>query len=172
MNTKPFDAIAKAVLYEGYMLYPYRPSSVKNRQRFNFGVLYPESYAEESGSDVAACRRSGLWRGMPKAPRGKSSIFSAGRSFVAQAARRCLPAEETLGFRSVGLEVDGKRFVPWQEAIEREVSMPPCKPEALCAPLEWRFAFSRQRGNRNFARRARQDCGMDCSPPGGGAGVC
>ena len=23
------------------MLYPYRPSSVKNRQRFNFGVLYP-----------------------------------------------------------------------------------------------------------------------------------
>ena len=37
--------IADAVLYEGYMLYPYRPSAVKNRQRFNFGVLYPEAYA-------------------------------------------------------------------------------------------------------------------------------
>ena len=42
MNTKSVDAIANAVLYEGYMLYPYRPSSVKNRQRFNFGVLYPQ----------------------------------------------------------------------------------------------------------------------------------
>src|SRR5271167_3612481 len=51
MNTKPIDAIANAVLYEGYMLYPYRPSSVKNRQRFNFGVLYPKSYSEKTGSD-------------------------------------------------------------------------------------------------------------------------
>ena len=34
-------AIAGAVLYEGYILYPYRPSAVKNRQRFNFGVLSP-----------------------------------------------------------------------------------------------------------------------------------
>src|ERR1700678_4400798 len=53
MNTTPIDAIAKAVLYEGYMLYPYRPSSVKNRQRFNFGVRYPRPYSEaQSGSDA------------------------------------------------------------------------------------------------------------------------
>ena len=53
MNTKSIDAIANAVLYEGYMLYPYRLSSVKNRQRFNFGVLYPQSYSEaQSGSDA------------------------------------------------------------------------------------------------------------------------
>ena len=41
MNLERVDQIAKAVLYEGYMLYPYRPSSVKNHQRWNFGVLYP-----------------------------------------------------------------------------------------------------------------------------------
>jgi hypothetical protein len=35
-------------MYEGYILYPYRPSSVKNRQRFNFGVLYPADYGETS----------------------------------------------------------------------------------------------------------------------------
>jgi len=53
MNTQLIDAIAKAVLYEGYMLYPYRPSSVKNRQRFNFGVLYPKPYSEaQTGSDA------------------------------------------------------------------------------------------------------------------------
>jgi hypothetical protein len=41
--------LADAVLYEGYLLYPYRASSVKNRHRFNFGVLYPRSFA--SGVD-------------------------------------------------------------------------------------------------------------------------
>lgn len=35
------DKIADAVLYEGYILYPYRPTAVKNQQRFNFGVLAP-----------------------------------------------------------------------------------------------------------------------------------
>jgi len=46
------EKIANAVLYEGYMLYPYRPSAVKNRQRFNFGVLYPREYCEaQTGSD-------------------------------------------------------------------------------------------------------------------------
>ena len=35
------DRIAAALLYEGYMLYPYRPSAVKNRQRFNFGIVSP-----------------------------------------------------------------------------------------------------------------------------------
>ena len=51
MSTKHIDAIARAVLYEGYMLYPYRPSSVKNRQRFNFGVLYPKAYSDARGGD-------------------------------------------------------------------------------------------------------------------------
>ena len=28
------------------MLYPYRPSAIKNRQRWSFGILYPPTYAE------------------------------------------------------------------------------------------------------------------------------
>lgn len=43
------EEIADAVLYEGYMLYPYRTSSVKNRQRWTFGGLYPASYSERCG---------------------------------------------------------------------------------------------------------------------------
>jgi hypothetical protein len=39
--------IADAVMYEGYMLYPYRHSSVKNRQRWTFGGLYPERRGNE-----------------------------------------------------------------------------------------------------------------------------
>jgi hypothetical protein len=44
VNSEAIENIANAVLYEGYLLYPYRASSVKNQQRFNFGVLYPPGY--------------------------------------------------------------------------------------------------------------------------------
>lgn len=46
MNFDAVEKIANAVLYEGYILYPYRPSSTKNRQRWNFGTLYPREFAE------------------------------------------------------------------------------------------------------------------------------
>ena len=41
MNFEPLEKIANAVLYEGFMLYPYRKSSVKNQQRWHFGTLGP-----------------------------------------------------------------------------------------------------------------------------------
>jgi hypothetical protein len=46
MNFATVETIANAILYEGYILYPYRSSSTKNRQRWNFGTLYPQRYAE------------------------------------------------------------------------------------------------------------------------------
>lgn len=51
--TRPLvDQIADAVLYEGYILYPYRASAVKNRQRFAFGGVYPKDYSDaHPGSD-------------------------------------------------------------------------------------------------------------------------
>jgi hypothetical protein len=42
-------AVADAVLYEGYLLYPYRRSSAKNRVRWQFGVLTPRTWAEGRG---------------------------------------------------------------------------------------------------------------------------
>ena len=45
MNRELVSKVADAVLYEGYMLYPYRPSAIKNRQRWSFGILYPPAYA-------------------------------------------------------------------------------------------------------------------------------
>lgn len=41
--------IADAVLYEGHMLFPYRPSALKNRQRWTFGGVYPAAYAAATG---------------------------------------------------------------------------------------------------------------------------
>ena len=44
MNASLVDQIVNSVLYEGYILYPYRPS-IKNRTRFTFGRVYPEAFS-------------------------------------------------------------------------------------------------------------------------------
>ncbi|MEU0724231.1 hypothetical protein [Streptomyces sp. NPDC006140] len=46
------SAVADAVLYEGYLLYPYRRSSAKNRVRWQFGVLFPRDWVESDGPVV------------------------------------------------------------------------------------------------------------------------
>lgn len=48
-------AVADAVLYEGYLLYPYRKSAAKNRARFQWGVLMPPGYPAERSSSVVEC---------------------------------------------------------------------------------------------------------------------
>src|SRR5258706_9775913 len=42
-------AVADAILYEGYLLYPYRRSAGKNRIRWQFGVLAPPGWARAHG---------------------------------------------------------------------------------------------------------------------------
>lgn len=46
MSFDRMQAIADAVLYEGYVLYPYRASSGKNQVRWQFGVLAPRAFCE------------------------------------------------------------------------------------------------------------------------------
>jgi hypothetical protein len=46
-------AVADAIMYEGYLLYPYRASATKNQMRWQFGVLVPPGFtatAEPSAS--------------------------------------------------------------------------------------------------------------------------
>ena len=48
MTASPMDVareVADAVLYEGYLLYPYRASAKKNQNRWQWGVLVPPAYA-------------------------------------------------------------------------------------------------------------------------------
>jgi len=64
MDRALIDQIARAVLYEGYVLYPYRPSSLKNTKRWTFGILYPEKWAAaQTGSDRSNFRMECLLRG-------------------------------------------------------------------------------------------------------------
>lgn len=50
MKIEQIREIANAVLYEGYLLYPYRQSAIKNRTRWTFGVVYPREYSEANGA--------------------------------------------------------------------------------------------------------------------------
>ena len=60
---EPASLVADAVLYEGYVLYPYRASAQKNQLRWQFGVLVPRSYARSSGSERTSMRTQVVVRG-------------------------------------------------------------------------------------------------------------
>ena len=51
MNLDAVRSIADAVLYEGYILYPYRASSAKNQSRWQFGVVMAPGYAAADPSE-------------------------------------------------------------------------------------------------------------------------
>ena len=134
MNAKLVEDIANAVLYEGYMLYPYRPSSVKNRQRWNFGVVYPKAYSEmQKGADSWFMQTECI------AIVGSSAKLRVKIRFL-QAVTRTIgeldipvdnwPADlnggKEPGFRIVeSLEVDRRILQTWQEAVECEIVLPP-----------------------------------------------
>jgi len=147
MNLATVDKIAKAVLYEGYMLYPYRPSSVKNQQRWNFGVLCPQSYSEaQKGSEAWTMQTECLVEA------DSLTTLEIRVRFLQLVARSVgeltkpiseSPAGETPEFHLVArLEVAGRVYQAWQEAVEREVIFPVCRVESpVDAPLSQSFTF-------------------------------
>ena len=56
MNLDPVRKIADAILYEGYILYPYRASAQKNRSRWQFGVVMAPGYAAADPSETSLTR--------------------------------------------------------------------------------------------------------------------
>ena len=140
MNAKLVEDIANAVLYEGYMLYPYRPSSVKNHQRWNFGVVYPKAYSElQSGADNWVMHTECLRTGKLVSPALRIKV-----RFLQAVARTVgelkFPIEEWttdtrrrprtgISASSKPCEVGDQKLQTWQEAIEREIVVAPFGPE-------------------------------------------
>jgi hydrogenase maturation protease len=147
MNLATVDKIAKAVLYEGYMLYPYRPSSVKNRRRWNFGVLCPLSYSEaQKGTEAWTMQTECLVEGSSLT--GIEVRVRFLQLVTRSVGQLTTPANELLPgeipeFRLVErLTVDGHVYQPWQEAVEREIVAPVCNVAALAhSAITQTFAF-------------------------------
>ncbi len=140
MNLGAVEQIAKAVLYEGYMLYPYRPSSVKNQQRWNFGVLCPQSYSQaQKGSEAWTMQTECLVEGSSMT--GLEVRVRFLQLMARSIGKLTMPLKELLPgeipeYRLVDrLVVNGRAFQPWQEAVEREVTLPVYNVEALAHGL-------------------------------------
>jgi hypothetical protein len=112
--------VADAVLYEGYLLYPYRASSCKNQVRWQFGVVGPigaeaAGVGEDSSMftecllqaspdvavDITVRFLQVQWRAVERRADGPDARF--------------VPVEE--------LWVGDARWIPWHEAVEREITL-------------------------------------------------
>jgi hypothetical protein len=146
MNRALVDRVANAVLYEGYILYPYRPS-VKNRQRWTFGGLYPEPYCREtSGSEASSNRAECLVRGTADTAvevvvRFLHLTERQVGEFVPPLA--VWPTDREPTARAVAaLRVGDRTFHTWQEAEELAVTMNEMALGALrTAPRHAQFTF-------------------------------
>jgi hydrogenase maturation protease len=102
-------AIADAVLYEGYILWPYRRSAMKNTQRWTFGGVYPRGHSEGREDDPWVMRTQCLVT-------GDGSVGAAARFLHVvrrQVERDGVPVDEAVA--------GGERHVTWDEATEREL---------------------------------------------------
>lgn len=151
MNLTAAETIARAILYEGYMLYPYRPSSVKNQQRWNFGVLYPRSYAEaQAGSDRYWCQTECLLQG---GFQGKVQIRVRFLHLVCRRVGKLkTPVKQWEEITEPELElvdkltIAGETLQSWQETEEREIVLELTQEELLAGSTR-AFTFS---GARRF----------------------
>ena len=125
MNLAAADQVAKAVLYEGYMLYPYRPSAVKNQQRFNFGVVYPEAFSHlQSGLDPWTMQANCLVQGTNHSRLEVRVRFLQLVERTVEEALFSGTGAQTAEFRRVQkLTVADRTFYSWQEAVEQDLEI-------------------------------------------------
>lgn len=123
MNEELVDRIVDAVLYEGYILYPYRASTKKNRQRFTFGRVYPEAYSvAEKGAEPSAMQTQCLVEGQSPTVDVKVRFLQLMTREIGGPASRLKDDGELEFFESVHeLWVGDTIYQTWQEAVEREV---------------------------------------------------
>jgi hypothetical protein len=114
MNT--FDGaqqVADALLFEGYVLYPYRASDGKNRVRWQFGVLMPPDYCvldpSERGWSQTECLLD-----------GDQAVLTVRLRFLQAQRRTVLDADEV---EVESLRTEDATYVPWDEAVVQTVDL-------------------------------------------------
>jgi hypothetical protein len=123
------EQIADAVLYEGYLLYPYRSTAVKNRQRWNFGVICPRPHSDGQGE------------GEPFEMETQCLVEGGAQTSLMVKVRCLRLIERTVGYLAhplpevpdlddaafvptPSIDIDGYIFESWQEAAKCEMELP------------------------------------------------
>ena len=145
MNASLVDQVVNSVLYEGYILYPYRPSSIKNRSRFTFGRVYPEAFSiSQNGAEPFVMQTECLVQSTG------ASLVQVTIRFLHPLAREIRPLEPKEAEHSRDadskpvqeLRVDDRLYQTWQEAVERTVALAPQSIRAIAErSFELPFTF-------------------------------
>jgi len=121
MSLERARKIADAVLYEGYLLYPYRASARKNQLRFQFGVLAPRAWSEAGGSEH-------WWMNTDCIVKAGENSRIAGtirlqiQDRIVEAPSSAENHDSDRFHRVDSIEVDGRLRTSFEEGIEREVA--------------------------------------------------
>lgn len=143
-------AVADAVLYEGYLLYPYRASSSKNRSRWQFGVLGPQGAAAAGVGEESTMAAQGVLRVGGDVEGGPARVgitlrFLHVQVRAVEAAAPPVRVSDTAADRHdarvryvpvTELTVAGRSWLSWDEAVECEVPLGPVPIEDILAGRE------------------------------------
>lgn len=124
--------VADAVLFEGYMLYPYRANDPKNRVRWQFGVLAPPAFAKRDPSERTFLQTDCLLEG--------HDVELQVHTRFLHVQRRSVEALHDGSYVPVeSLDVGDATFLPWDEAVVHEttatVTLPGLRPHADSVPI-------------------------------------
>lgn len=108
--------VADAVLYEGYLLFPYTARARKNQLRWQFGVVVPRAYSENGNGEPWRMQTEALFEpsGEPECEVLVRFLHVESRTVEKCEGESFVPVE--------ALRVDGEEHITWEEAREREVT--------------------------------------------------
>ncbi len=163
-------AVADAVLYEGYLLYPYRANSRKNQSRWQFGVLGPQGAADTGIGEDDTLSAQVLVR---------SSCVPSLAGVVRFLQLQHRAAERDVGggrFEQVDeLATGSTSWLSWDEAVEREIAIEPFPVTGLPRTLDIsvpRAPTSKPLEGGRLVRTRRSLHGNSTSPLSGMANYC
>ncbi len=105
--------VADAVLYEGYLLYPYRSSATKNQVRWQFGVLMPPAFVAGGSGE-----RDTMFVDFLAEP-GPTAVLHVRVRFLQLQLRQVFSREGPVD----SMIVRGEAVTSWQEAVEQEADV-------------------------------------------------
>ena len=119
MSLDAVRAVADAVLYEGYLLYPYRAGATKNRSRWQFGVLGPPRAAAAAFGEAP---RMAMQCPLTLGAAARVRIHLRFLQLQVREVQSRSPSGTWLPVDS--LTVPGARLLNWDEAVEHEITLP------------------------------------------------
>jgi hypothetical protein len=142
VSARAAEQIADAVLYEGYVLYPYRASAAKNRLRWQVGLVVPRDYADATGADPCVVQTE--------------CLLETGAGAALTVRVRCLHVQERQVERWTGpdagrwervesVTAGERQLITWEEAVAREFvreSLPVGR-----SSEHWTFAWALEGGD-------------------------